>query len=250
MSDQVNTDPLLVALADNGGRTETHLIPHSAIAGGVDSPAVDAGNSDPSVCPNNDQRTYPRPIDGNGDGVKDCDIGAFELSNITADLQISTLVAPDAITTGSDYNVTISITNGAVDTDTNITLVTDALPSVVTFVSATTTVGSCAEASGVVTCNIGDLDGTSSATVTLTLTAAAAGEATITANVTSTTEPDASTEPNNTASVLTTIRSTSSDDGGGWCSYNPEGRFDPVFPALLLIGLALIIWRRLATRKQ
>jgi CSLREA domain-containing protein len=247
-TDQINTDPLLVALADNGGLTETHLIPHSAIAGGVDSPAVDAGDN--VNCPNNDQRTYPRPIDGNGDGVKDCDIGAFELSNITADLQISNMIAPDAINTGSNYVVTISVTNGAVDTDTAVTLVTGALPSIVTFLSATSTAGSCAEASGVVTCNIGDLDGTSSVTVTLTLTAAAAGEATITASVTSTAEPDASIEPNNSASVLTRIATTSSDDDGGWCSYNPKGRFDPVLPALLLIGLALIIWRRLATRKH
>jgi hypothetical protein len=248
VTDQVNTDPLLVALADNGGLTETHLIPHSAIAGGVDSPAIDAGDN--VNCPNNDQRTYPRPIDGNGDGTKDCDIGAFELSNITADLQISNMIAPDAITTGSNYVVTISVTNGAVDTDTAVTLVTGALPSIVTFVSATTTAGSCAEASDVVTCNIGDLDGTSSATVTLTLTAAAAGEATIMASVTSTAEPDASVEPNNSASVLTRIATPSSDDDGGWCSYNPKGRFDPVLPALLLIGLALIIWRRLATRKH
>jgi hypothetical protein len=100
-----------------------------------------------------------------------------------------------------------------------------------------------------VTCNIGDLDGTSSATVTLTLNGTTAGEATVTATVTSDTDDGA--DPNNTASVLTRIGSTSGGgDSGGLCSYNPKGRFDPVLPALLLIGLALIVWRRLATRKR
>jgi hypothetical protein len=38
-----------------------------------------------------------------------------------------------------------------------------------------------------------------------------------------------------------------SDDGGGWCSYNPNGRFDPVLPALVLIGLAYLGLRRKTT---
>jgi hypothetical protein len=246
ITDQVNTDPLLVALADNGGPTETHAIPHSAIEGGVDSPAVDAGNSDPKVCPNNDQRTYFRPADGNGDGVKDCDIGAFELSEITPDLQIANMVAPDTATTSSNYDVTVTITNGSVDSDSSVVLVTDALPSIVTFVSASTTTGTCAEAGGVVTCTIGDLDGTSSVTVTLTLTASAAGDATVTASVTSTAEPDAGAEPNNSASVLTKIAAASSGGGGGgFCSYQPNGRFDPVLPLMVLIGLIYLARRRM-----
>jgi hypothetical protein len=40
------------------------------------SPAVDA--ADPVSCPATDQRGYPRPMDGNGDGQVGCDIGAIE----------------------------------------------------------------------------------------------------------------------------------------------------------------------------
>jgi hypothetical protein len=42
----------------------------------------------------------------------------------------------------------------------------------------------------------------------------------------------------------------SNDDDGGWCAYNPNGRnFDPVLPALVLIGLAYLGLRRKFSRK-
>ncbi|MGB5395982.1 MAG: choice-of-anchor Q domain-containing protein, partial [Gammaproteobacteria bacterium] len=243
--DQIDTNPLLAALADNGGLTETHAISHSAVSGAVDSPAVDTGGAN---CPNNDQRGSIRPADGNRDGTKDCDIGAYELFEITPDLQIANMVAPDTLVVGNNYTVTVTIANGAVDSDTSVVLATDALPAIVTFVSATATGGSvntCAEAAGVVTCMIGDLGGTSSATVILTVTASNAGDAVIAASVTSTGEPDASVEPNNSASVLTKVNPVSSGGGGGgFCSYQPNGRFDPILPLLVLIGLGYATWRR------
>jgi len=65
----ISADPLLGTLADNGGFTQTHsLLPGS--------PAIDVGN--PTICPATDQRGYLRPIDGNGDGVARCDMGAYE----------------------------------------------------------------------------------------------------------------------------------------------------------------------------
>lgn len=54
-------DPLLGALVDNGGPTETHAL----LAG---SPAINAGDSD--QCPETDQRGAPRD--------DECDIGAYE----------------------------------------------------------------------------------------------------------------------------------------------------------------------------
>jgi CSLREA domain-containing protein len=61
ISDLVGVDPLLLALADNGGPTDTRALP-------ADSPAVDAGGG----CAAADQRGVPRPAGGA------CDIGAFE----------------------------------------------------------------------------------------------------------------------------------------------------------------------------
>ena len=69
-TDQANVNPLLVALANNGGPTRTHL----PMTG---SPAIDRG--DPTACPPTDQRGIPRPLDGDMNGSFICDVGSVEL---------------------------------------------------------------------------------------------------------------------------------------------------------------------------
>lgn len=75
--DQINTDPMLGPLQDNGGPTFTHaLLPGS--------PAIDQGKRDaiPALASNADQRGVPRPFDdpavANAAGGDGSDIGAFE----------------------------------------------------------------------------------------------------------------------------------------------------------------------------
>jgi len=66
--DQINTDPVLGPLQDNGGPTFTHaLLPGS--------PAIDAGHPNFTPPPFNDQRGtgYPRMLNGR------IDIGSFEV---------------------------------------------------------------------------------------------------------------------------------------------------------------------------
>ena len=67
--DQQNTDPLLGALANNGGYSQTHAL----LSG---SPAINAGTN--TDCPSKDQRGIKRP-----QGAV-CDIGAYEANQIVA----------------------------------------------------------------------------------------------------------------------------------------------------------------------
>ena len=68
--DAINTDPLLAALADNTGAVQTHALL-------LGSPAIDTGATG-TVCPPTDARGIARPVDGNIDGLVNCDKGAFE----------------------------------------------------------------------------------------------------------------------------------------------------------------------------
>jgi hypothetical protein len=76
-NDQINTNPILGPLANNGGPTFTHALL-------IGSPAFDKGKRDaiPSLALNTDQRGQPRPFDfpsiANALGGDGSDIGAFE----------------------------------------------------------------------------------------------------------------------------------------------------------------------------
>lgn len=78
--DFTTAEPGLLPLADNGGPTRTHALVQGGCPTGAcinASPAIDAGES--SACPSTDQRGEPRPFDSDGDGIGECDIGAYEL---------------------------------------------------------------------------------------------------------------------------------------------------------------------------
>jgi predicted outer membrane repeat protein len=64
-----NVDPQLGPLQNNGGPTSTHALSPSSVA-------IDTGTS--WLSPNKDQRGAPRGVDGNGDGIPQDDVGAFE----------------------------------------------------------------------------------------------------------------------------------------------------------------------------
>jgi len=76
----INEDPLLGDLADNGGFTQTHSL-------GEGSPAIDAG--DPTNNLNIDQRAYARPIDGDGGEGPRSDMGAYEYASFPATFQLT-----------------------------------------------------------------------------------------------------------------------------------------------------------------
>jgi hypothetical protein len=79
-SDQINTDPLLGPLQDNGGATPTCALLYG-------SPAIDAGTC--TGAPTTDQRGVARPQGAS------CDVGAYELTNtpnVTGDYSIKSSI--------------------------------------------------------------------------------------------------------------------------------------------------------------
>lgn len=146
-SDITNQDPLLGTLANNGGPTQTREL----LAG---SPAIDAGNN----CPPTDQRGAIRPSNG-------CDIGAFEVAP-EVDLALTTDDGEECAALDDVLNYVITVTNNSSADATGVT-VTDTLPAAVTFVSVNPSAGSCTVSGSTVTCNIGMLTGSTSATIAL-----------------------------------------------------------------------------------
>jgi len=120
-----------------------------------------------------------------------------------ADLALSKVDALDPVTEGDDVTYTVAASNNGPETTQNVVL-TDNLPGGVVFVSATPGQGSCGEAGGVVTCNLGDMVNGGSANVDIVVTTTAAGVITNNASVTSdTADPNGA---NNSASEDTLVK--------------------------------------------
>lgn len=186
-ADRASTNPLLGPLQNNGGRTNTHAL----LAG---SPARDFAVG----CIATDQRGVARP-----QGPA-CDSGSFEAAPgaVTADLRLTKSDSPDPLVLGQNLTYTIAVTNLGPGGATGVTVV-DNLPPTATFVSASSTVGSCVRAGTTVTCTIGALASSASATITIVVTPAAAGSLTNTATVSATqVDPVAA---NNSATATTTV---------------------------------------------
>ena len=168
--------------SDRGGDLDIYVMnaDGSDVVRIADSPAVDQnptwGGPAPSAAPEE-----PTPI---------------------ADLAVVKSGSPDRVHTGGNLTYTIVVTNGGPATSTGVTLA-DLLPRDVSFVSATSTQGTCSEAHGTVTCNLGSMVEDASATVTITVKVTALRAIFNTARVTGNeSDPDNS---NNASAVTTTV---------------------------------------------
>lgn len=120
-----------------------------------------------------------------------------------ADLAVALGDSPDPVLAGDKLSYTATVTNAGSSSAPGVTL-TETLPAGVTFVSATASQGSCSQASGVVTCNLGVLASGGSATATVVVTPTQAGQITASATVTSgARDPNTA---NNSTSQQTTVQ--------------------------------------------
>ncbi len=114
--DQVDVDPLMEPLQDNGGDTPTH-----ALRAG--SPAIDAGQCLASILI--DQRGEPRPAPGSAA----CDIGAYESDTPTPpDVAIVKTVIPTSAAPGQSITYTLAFSNAGSATASGV-LINDTLPA-------------------------------------------------------------------------------------------------------------------------
>lgn len=151
------------------------------------------------------------------EGITDLKVGpdgllyvlSFELGKIfvisrlpaSSDLSIVKSDSSDPLPVGSNLTYTLAVTNGGPDAATGM-VVTDALPAGATFVSSSTTQGSCSGTS-TVTCGLGGLANGATATVTIIIRPRRAGTLTNTASVTAVeADPDLA---NNTATATTAV---------------------------------------------
>jgi uncharacterized repeat protein (TIGR01451 family) len=119
-----------------------------------------------------------------------------------ADLAVTKSDSPDPVAKGANLTYTAVVMNNGPAQATGVTL-TDVLPTNVRFVSVTSTAGSCTQAGGTVTCNLGGLSNGSSATVTIVVRPKKVGTLTNTAQVSSS-SPD-SNQANNADTETTVI---------------------------------------------
>jgi uncharacterized repeat protein (TIGR01451 family) len=108
----------------------------------------------------------------------------------SADLSIIKSDSPDPVAIGTNLTYVITVTNNGPDAAAGV-IVTDTLPSNVTFVSATASQGSCSHAGGIVTCGIGDMSNGATVSINIVVTAPnSPGTITNSATVSSTNDPN------------------------------------------------------------
>jgi uncharacterized repeat protein (TIGR01451 family) len=137
-------------------------------------------------------------VDGDGNGVAVCDIGAFEVAD-PADLAISNHHQADCVKLHDPLIYTISVTNNGPG-DARAVTVTDILPVGATLVS---TSPACSQNGGTLTCVVSSLSAGSTTIITINTTADKVAQFTNTASVRAAeSDPDTS---NNSAEVKTRI---------------------------------------------
>ncbi len=239
-TDQTGADPLLGALADNGGTTigPGGTTPLTTMAITSASPAHDRGLTGASpagpacgTAPRDtDERGLPRPSGGG------CDVGAFELQEIStpppppppvADVSVSKAADQAVVTVGDTVTYTVTVRNDGPRTAANVEL-TDTLPADARVTSDVTADG-CTEASGTISCPLGTMPSGTEAGFSYDVVHDTAGTKVNTASATTTTtDPDTD---DRTASATVEVEADVTQIGGPTRVETAAGGSQAFFPA-------------------
>jgi uncharacterized repeat protein (TIGR01451 family) len=121
-----------------------------------------------------------------------------------ADVSIVKTASPEPVNQGTNLAYTLQVTNNGPAVAQNV-VVTDPLPTQVTYTSSSSTQGSCSQSAGTVTCNLGSISVGGLAVVTINVSAATFSSSSLAANTASVT---ASTSDPNLANNSSTANST------------------------------------------
>ncbi|MBV7332569.1 DUF11 domain-containing protein [Chloroflexi bacterium TSY] len=143
-----------------------------------------------------------------------------------ADLSLNVTDKVDPVTQGDTIEYTVTVTNSGPYSSENVIL-TNTLPSRVTFVSAIPVQGTCSESNGIVTCNLDTLANGISTTIIITVTTAITGPTDVDAELTNIASIRSSTadsnSENNIGTEMTTVKPRLAD-----LSLTVTDKVDPV----------------------
>lgn len=140
----------------------------------------------------------PDPVPGNDSATADTVVS----SGPEADLSVTKTDSPDPVQVGQNLTYVVVVMNNGPNSATGVAL-TDPLPGGTTFVSAATNRGTCSQAGGTVTCDIGTLQNGKKAKVTIVVQPTEGGTLSNTATA-SHSGPD-SNPGNDSATATTTV---------------------------------------------
>jgi uncharacterized repeat protein (TIGR01451 family) len=128
-------------------------------------------------------------------------VGATDLSLTKAD-------TADPVAVGDTFGYVITVKNEGATNDAGDVMVTDSLPSSVSYVSATPSAGTCQRSGSLVTCDLGPISASASASVTITVRATKSGTASNTASLTSADDTNAANNLDTETTVINKKPST------------------------------------------
>ncbi|MCH8309436.1 MAG: DUF11 domain-containing protein, partial [Chloroflexi bacterium] len=173
----------------------------------------------------------PVPTNNSTDSSANNTSGQITFVTPQADIAVTVVDAPDPVNVGDELTYTATVTNNGPSSATNVVL-TDVLPSGVSFGSATPSQGNCGAVGGTVTCNLGSLSNGQSALVTIVVTPGAQGNITNTANVTA---AEIDPRPANNSAVQNTQINNPAPLGGSILAPVPAPTIKPTPEPIVIV---------------